>query len=200
MSQRSPIIEEALKRIRTGEHSPGSKKRRRTSKGLLILDAVLIIIILLFFYNKEPDTMYKTTSFNYRDIAVRISLTSEKETGDYLFSLTLNSRAEKSLSLPIDKSLATINLYCDGKLVTTEQIGPDMNTVSLKKEESKTYARIVNAALLTEYAREHHESVQPRKKSLIQLEKQHIPVRAEITLNTAEPVAITLDFKHGVSL
>lgn len=198
MTQRSPFLEEVLKRIRSGERTDYSKKRRRTSKILFVVDAFLIVIILLFFYNRNTDKLYHTTTFDYSRYSVRLSVTREHNEGDYLFSINLHSKSDKKITINFQKNAGTIQLKTGNTIIDTETFGENIDVIELKPDENQTYARIIDAGILNQYAREHPEALVPKKRSLIQFEKQHIPVKADITLNTSEPVTISLNFKHGV--
>jgi hypothetical protein len=191
-------LEEALKRIRSGEQPEGSRRRKKTSRILLVLDAVLIIIILMFLYNREPRSIYRTTSFNYGEIQVRFSVSGERNSGDYLFSLTLTSGGAGANLLKFNRAVGTLILRSGDSVIVSNALGKEFTSLELAAGESRTIARIIERSALSDFVEKHPEAVIQTKRSLIQFEKKRLPVKADLILNTAEPVTVSLEFDHGV--
>ena len=198
MATRSPILEETLKRIRSGEKPEGSKKKKRTSRILLAVDAVLIVVILIFFYNRQPQSLYRSSTFNYKDIAIRFSVSGDKATGNYLFSLTMQSRSTKPVVIRCDKNAGTITLRSGDAVIVSEPIGEEITAIKLAPEENRSMARIIEKKVINDFASTHPDNVKEVKRTLIQFEKRHVPVQADLTLNTKDPITVTLEFNHGV--
>ncbi|HOO73242.1 MAG TPA: hypothetical protein PK926_15900 [Spirochaetota bacterium] len=198
MATRSPILEETLKRIRSGEKPDGSKKRKRTSRILLAVDAVLIIVILIFFYNRQPQSLYRSSTFNYKGTAIRFSVSGDKTTGNYLFSLTMQSRSTEPVVIRCEKNAGTITLRSGDTVIVSEPVGEDITAIKLAPEENRSMARIIEKKVINEFALAHPEKVKEVKRTLIQFEKRHVPVQADLTLNTKDPITVTLEFNHGV--
>jgi len=199
MTEKETFTEKTLKRIKSGERTPSSARSRRLSKIVLIIDAVFVILILMFFFGKEKKDIYQTSTVSYNKLQVRFSIDIDRNTDDYLFSLSIKSNEDEKKSYNFSNSLATLDILYKNEIIKRNIIGKNIKRAELLPGEIKTFVSKVNRDTINEIALERGLRPTSRVKSLLQPGKNSIPLTALLSLNVNGKISSSIDFNHEVS-
>ena len=198
MNKRSKFTQETLDKINKGEKSEGTVKKRRLSRIVLVIDIIIIVLIVVFVTRKNDDTKYYSSSLSFNHLEYRFSIVRERESRNYLFSLSIKSNATTAREYVYEKSIAQLTIRHNEDVVFNTMIGDNVTNMRLLPGELKTFVLGINADNFNIYAKEHTEHLISEKKSLWESEKTYLPLLIIIKLNTREAVSTSLDFNHEV--
>ncbi|MDY6932966.1 MAG: hypothetical protein SVZ03_01930 [Spirochaetota bacterium] len=198
MIDKRDFTQETLEKIRTGEKPKTFIKRRRLSKIILIIDIIVIVIILAIINQRGHESIYHTTSLILDEMEYRFSLIREEKSSNYVLSVTIKSNSNVEKSYYYNNSIADINIQHAEAKIFNLSIGDNISSVKLLPGELKTFVKGIDISYFRRYAEENPEHITPPQKTLISLEKRHVPLQAVITLNTKERVSTKLNFKYRV--
>ncbi len=193
MSDSKNFSEKAFERIKKGERSPESRKKRRLSRILLLADGVLIVLILLFFYGDKKGPIYETASVKFRDLDIRYSVSTEEESGDYLFAMTVKNSTNKPIKYFFKKSLAVLSVRHESKQIFSTIIAEGVKEINLSPGKNKTFVEMVPKKNL-----EITGNRKPARKSLFDFTDTRIPLEAVFVFSPGEEITTSITFKHGV--
>jgi len=199
MNGKETFTGKALKKIRYGNSSSQNPRKRRISRLILVIDAVFILLIIVFFNTKKPEEVYHSSSMKYKNLNIRFSVSVEKQTHDYLFSLTLNSESDKKTKIQFKRSLAKINIFHKKTEIIQKKIGPETLFIRLDPGESRSFITQVSSKKFDTFAREKLNIRKRERKTLFQFDDMSMLLRAVMTLNTDTEISSAIEFKHEVS-
>lgn len=195
--QASPA-EQAIRRYRGADAEERAQKRRRFTGGLFIANIILIIILYAVFYNRNPAEEYRTTSFNYGNLQFRLSMTRDRETRDYIFSLTTRPVEGRNATARFNKNMADLAISYGPSVILKRTLGADVTFLDLKQGDADVRKAVIERHELKLYADAHPETVVSARGSLFSGERPHIPLTAEIRINAERPLGTSLNFKYEV--
>ncbi|MBN2160523.1 MAG: hypothetical protein JW807_14100 [Spirochaetes bacterium] len=190
--------ERTIRRFRSQESLERTAKRKRFSTGLFVVNLALIVVLYIFFSSRKPGEEYQSTSFNYGKMNFRFSIARERESRDYIFSLSTRTADGGSSTIRFTGGMADLVITHGGTLVAQKPVGRNIASLSLKAGETDTQNAVLDRYELQVFADGHPETVASPKRSLIQFEKPHIPLQAEIRIHVDRPVSTSLNFKYEV--
>jgi len=197
MQKKETFSEKALKRVQSGEHPKSSIKKRRLSRIILIVDGLLVIGLLIFFYNKNPEQTYLSSSVNFKNVEFKFSINSG-EKRSYFFTLEIKSDSNREKQLLFNDSVAELIIKHNNKPIIKRPIGENITRLILQPNGNRRFIELIKGTDIKEYADLHPELIKSRQKTLFQVEKPHIPMKAEILINLKEKISTSIDFNCRV--
>ena len=198
MNENRDFTQDTLKRIRSGEKPENSLKKRRLSRIILFIDIIIVVLILAYFNRRGTESYYHTNSLTLNNLEYRFSLVNERKYSNYIFSLTIKSNSTSEEQYYYNKSIADLTIQHDKEIIYKTSIGDNITSIKLLPGEIKTIVKEIDTNYFIKYAKEHTEYIIPKNKTLLALERRHIPLQAIITLNTSEVISTILNFKFEI--
>jgi len=193
------FTEKTLERIRSGKRVDSSTKSKKISRLILIADAAVIILIIFFLQNRKGDGFYKTVRFTKDKIAIRLSITKDSNSRDYLYSLIIKSNYKQKVTLNFKNEIATININSPKNLITSLHLGQNIKKLEILPNEFKNFITILNSEIIKEHILSHPDDVKKIQKTLIQLSNDYLEVENKIKINFIdEPQKSSIPFKCEV--
>ncbi|MCP4135407.1 MAG: hypothetical protein GY754_30840, partial [bacterium] len=131
MDEKETFTQKTLKSLRTHDGSERRTRKRKLSRIILFVDAIVVVLILIFFQTRTPEEHNRSATINYKDMQIRFSITNQKESGIYLYSITLKSTSKKQTVYTFDKSIAQLRIFHKNNTVITKTIGNDLVRLNL---------------------------------------------------------------------
>lgn len=177
------------------EESAERKKKKRISRIITIVDGGIVVLLLVFLSirNQNDNSAYATASAASQGLISRFSVNLDKETGDFIFSLTLRSdKGERSLKLL--GSAASLTLRHKGNVFYRQELGIGVSEIVLLPGETKTFPAQIPAEIIDAYL----SDILPdkKKKSLFEFKDDSEIVTAEASVNLINPISVSLEFKR----
>ncbi|MDY6968400.1 MAG: hypothetical protein SVR08_07085 [Spirochaetota bacterium] len=198
MNKKSKFTQETLDKINKGEKSESTVKKRRLSRIVLFIDIIIIVLIVVFVTRKDDDIKYYSSSLSLNHLEYRFSIVREKESRNYLFSLSIKSNSTTESKFIYEKSIAQLTIHYNEDIIYSSTIGNNVTSIDLLPGELKRFVIDITADNFNNYAKEHTEHLIHEKRSLWESEKKYLPLSIIIKLNTREAVSTTLSFNHEV--
>lgn len=192
------LAEQTIKRFRSPESAQRSANRRKISTGIFVVNIVLIVALYIFFSGKQPADDYQTSSFNYKNLQFRLSQTRDKETRDYIFTLSTKAAEGREATAYFNNGIADLVLLNSDTVIATKPMGRGITAVRLKPGETDIQKAVIEQFELKLFADSHPELVVSDRRSLFQADKAYLPLRAEVRIHAEQPVSTSLNFKYEV--
>ncbi len=195
--QESPA-EQAIRRYRRPDGDERTLKRRRFTGGLFIANVILIILLYALFAGNNDTDGYRTASFNYNDLQFRLSMTRDRETRDYVFSLTTRPLEGRSATARFNRNMADLIIMYGPSVIQRRTLGDQVTALYLKQGDADVRKAVVERSELKLYADAHPESIVSPRGSLLRRGTPYIPLVAEVRINADRQVGTSLNFNYEV--
>ena len=189
--------EEMIEKINSRKKRPLSKKRRKLPSFLIFLNIFIIAVMIFHYYRSSPERQYYSTVLIYSGVQYRFSITRDVSQ-QFNYSLTVKNLQGAMARVPFRDPVATVSIRHEDSLVSTVKLGGSVREISLKPGDSRAFVVSTGVGAFVDFANANRELITPKRRSFLSSEKRHIPLSAEIRLETREPVATVLDFKYTV--
>ena len=197
MSERKSPIQERIERYMAGTPSEGTLKKRRFSRILIFINLVLLAIIL--FVAKRPNvSTYQSTGIEYGSLNCRFSIGRDTKSGDYLLSVTLQSRDPVPREYIVDPPVASVLVSYGGRAIARASLGDNIRRITLAPGEVKSFVKPLDESPFEKFRDENPDALVPPRKTYLFAQKQHLPLEARLTVNLRERVSVTLNFNYEV--
>ena len=189
--------EEMMEKINSRKKRPMSQKRRKLPQFFIFLNIFIIAVMVFHYYRSTPERQYYSTVLMYGGVQYRFSITRDV-TQQFNYSLTAKNLQGALVRVPFRDPVATVSIRHEDALVSTIKLGGNLREISLKPGDSKVFVESTGVGVFVDFANANRDLITPKRRSFLSSEKRHIPLSAEIRLETREPVATVLDFKYTV--
>ncbi len=196
--QHESLAEQTIRRYRSPESLQRTEKRRRFSAIIFVVNIVLIMVLYLFYAGDRPRDLYQSSSFNYGDLEFRFSVMKERDTGNYIFSLTTRSARGKQAAARFTNGLADLVIARGSTVLAKMPVGKEISALVLKPGDMDLQKVVIDRVEMKVYTDGHPEYVVSPRRSLLSPDRPYIPLTAEIRIHADRPVSTTLKFKHEV--
>src|SRR3990172_12696711 len=169
------LAEQTLKRFRSPESAQRSAKKRKISTGIFLVNIVLIVVLYIFFSDKKPADDYQTSSFNYKNLQFRFSQTRDRETRDYIFTLSTRAAGDGETRALFNNGIADLVILNGDAVVVTKPLGKGITAVMLKPGEADIQKAVIDQLDLKLFAESHPEQMVSARRSLLQADKPYLP-------------------------
>lgn len=192
------LAEQTIRRFRSPESIQRTANRRKISTGILLVNLVLIVVLYTFYASRRPAEDYQTASFNYKNLEFRFSQTRDRETRNYIFTLSTKAIDGSETTAYFNKGVADLALLSGDTVIVTKPMGRGLTSVRLKPGEADIQKAVVEEPELKLFADSHPDLVVAERRSLFQAEKPYLPLRAVVRIHAEQPVSTSLNFKYEV--
>ena len=192
------LAEQTIKRFRSPESAQRSANRRKISTGIFIVNIILIVLLYIFFAGKKPADEYASSSFNYKNLQFRFSQTRDKETRDYIFTLSTRTADGGATTARFNNGIADLVILQGNTVVAQKPLGRNTPVLALKPGEADTQKAVIEQFELKLFADNHPELVVLESRSLLRADRPYVPFRAEVRIHAEQPVSTSLNFKYEV--
>ncbi|HOT44728.1 MAG TPA: hypothetical protein PLM53_07095 [Spirochaetota bacterium] len=196
--QHESLAEQTIRRYRSPESLQRTEKRRRFSAIIFVVNIVLIMVLYLFYAGDRPRDLYQSSTFNYGDLQFRFSVMKERNTGNYIFSLTTRSAPGKQAFARFNNGIADLVVAHGSTVLVKMPVGKEVAALALKPGDMDLQKVVIDRVEMNVYTDGHPEYVVSPRRSLLSPDRPYIPLTAEITIHADRPVSTTLKFKHEV--
>ncbi len=177
------FTERTLERIRSGASSEKSNRSKKLSRFIIFADIAVIVLIIFFLQNRKGDGFYQSVKIQKDKISVRISVTKDPNSLDYLYSLMIQSKNEKKIILSFEKEMATIVINSPNNLITTLHFGKKVTKFELLPGERKNFIQILNIESIEDHILAFPQDKTEVPKSLLQFSKDYMNLENNISVN-----------------
>jgi hypothetical protein len=192
------LAEQTIKRFRSPESVQRSANRKKISSGIFIINIILIVVLYIFYTSGTPTDEYQTSSFNYKNLQFRFSQTRDRETRDYIFTLSTKSGEGRETTTYFNNGIADLVILNGDSVITTKPMGRGITAMRLKPGETDTQKAIIEQLELKIFADSHPELLVSGRGSLLQADRPYLPLRAEVRIHAEQPLSTSLNFKYEV--
>lgn len=196
--QHETLAEQTIRRYRSPESLQRTEKRKKFSAIIFVVNIVLIMVLYLFYAVDRPGDLYQSSSFNYGDLQFRFSVMKERDTGNYIFSLTTRSAQGKQAVARFTSGLAELVIARGSTVLAKLPVGKDLTALVLKPGDMDLQKVVIDRVEMKVYTDGHPEYVVSPRRSLFSPDRPYIPLTAEVRIHADRPVSTTLKFKHEV--
>jgi hypothetical protein len=192
------LADQTIKRYRGAGSEERAQKRKRFTGGLFIANIVFIIILYAVFSNKNDIAEYQTSVFKYKDLQFRFSMTRDRETQDFIFSLSTSPTGGKNAAVHFNADMAEVVISYGPAVIVKKTVGENVTALDLKPGDSDVRKTVIERYELKLYADAHPESVIETRGSIFHPGKPYIPLIAEVRIHADQPLATMLKFNYEV--
>lgn len=186
-------VMEKLDRIKS---APSTQKKKKLPRFIIFLNIFLIGVMVFHYYRGMPGNEYYSTVIIYGGIQYRFSITREGAARKFIYSLTAKNARNTAVRVPFRGNVATVSIRNDETVVSAVKLGDGVRDLFLNPGDSKAFVESTGVGAFVDFANANRDLVTPRRRTIMSSEKRHIPMSAEVRLETGEPVATVLDFKY----
>lgn len=190
--------DEMMAKINSRKRSPLTRKRRKLPAFFVFLNIFIIAIMAFHYYRNVPERQYFTTLLSYSGVQYRFSITRDEATQKLSYSLTAKNSADALVRVAFRDPVATVSVRHEDTVVSTVKLGEKIRELTLKPGDSKVFVESTGVGAFVDFTNANRELITPKRRTFLSSEKRHIPLSAEVRLETREPVATVLDFKYTV--
>lgn len=191
--------EEVMEKLKTIKRTPSERKKRKLPSYIIFLNVFLIAVMVFHYYRtSNPERQYYTTVLVYGGVQYRFSITRDGVTQKITHALTAKNIRNAIVRVPFSDPVATITVRHDETVVSTVKLGDKVREISLKPGDTRVFAESTGVGAFVDFANANRDLITPQRRTFLSSEKRHIPMSAEIKLETREPVATLLDFKYTI--
>lgn len=194
----SEFTKKTLERIRSSSGSEPHAKKRRISRIILLIDIIIVIVIIMVYNRNAVDTQYYSNTVKYNNINYLISLTREKQTGNFIYSFTAASELSGAIRERYTGAIANLDIGYGDNIFYETRVGENVNKIVLQPGETKTFVKKISSSVFSKYAKNHPQNIIPEEKTLIMFEDQYIPLYIITTINSGNGLSTRLEFKYKV--
>jgi hypothetical protein len=196
--QHETLAEQTIKRYRSPESLQRTEKRKKFSAIIFVVNIVMIMVLYLFYASDRPRDLYQSSSFNYGDLQFRFSVMKERQTGNYIFSLTTRSAPGKRAAARFSSGIADLVISHGSTVLVKMPVGKEINALNLKPGDMDLQKVVIDRFEMKVHTDGHPEYLVSPPRSLFSPDRPYIPLTAEIRIHADRPVSTTLKFKHEV--
>ena len=193
MAEKETFTEQTLKRIRSGELSPATKKKRSLSRMIFLIDAIVVTLILVFLVSRNSEKDYTSATANTAGLTARFSVSNSSEAESYIMSLSLTSSLDAEKTWIFDKSIATVNLSHNKNVFYTSDISKNTLNLKILPGEVRTFTAMVPAYIINDYLNAH---VPKKKRTIVDFVVPSETIDAELTVNLSEKKTLLISFEQ----
>lgn len=197
-NQNESLADRTIRRYRGAGYEESTLKRRRFTGGLFIANLILIVILYAVFSDKNTSREYLTSSFTYNGLQFRLSMTTEKETRDYIFSLTTRPLEGKRASMRFNPYLADLAISHGPTVILTRALGKNVTMLDLNEGDADARNVVVETHELKLYADAHPEAVVSPGRSLFRGGTAYLPLSADVRVHAGSEMGTSLNFRYEV--
>ena len=196
--KKETFTEQTLKQIRSGETSPAMKKKRNTSRIIMLVDILILAVVIIFLNTRNSKNEYTTASANGSGLNMRFSVSEEKSSKTYLFTITLLSSVDDEKTWNFEPCLATLKLSCAGSTFYEDKFGVKISKISMLPGEARTFPLQIASEIIDIYSKEKANAAKRRKTLFDLLVKSGETINAEAVLNLQDKISASISFEHEV--
>ncbi len=195
-SSNSTTYNDLMKKIEAMRKNPKKKQKKKLPTLLLFFNVALIALIAFHFYRTAPERHYYTTMLRYGEIRYRFSITHDEATRKVSYSVSVKNESTGDRAVDYRGPLATVSLYHADTDVGSVPIAENVKKLSLQPNEVKVFFNTMDDTHLKDFASAHPELFVPKRRTFFSPARRHVPLTAEIRVNTTPVVATILEFKY----
>ena len=198
MDNRENFTKETLKRIRSGEQTPATKRSRRLSRGILIADAIVVLLVLLFLFGREDDApAYSSTVAFANKVSYRLSL-NEGDGKAYIFSLSMESKDTVPRELTFPGEVGSLSLFFGDRAVITRSFGKEVKLLPLLPGEVRTFIVTLPREEISHSLAPVYSKPEPENLAEALMGVKGPPLNGVATIRGDATVALALNFTFEV--
>lgn len=182
-------------RAKWQKKTPDKKKKR--GAWLLMINVLILGLLVFFMFQSKPERTRYHTLIKYSGIAYRLSITHDESAKTLGITLTLKNEQTAERRLGYDNPVAVVVLRYADVPVHSIALGEGVREIVLKPNDSRVFTQTLGERPLRSFAESTPEAVTPKRQTLFS-GKRHVPITAELSLRTREPVSTYLDFKYVI--
>lgn len=191
--------EQLIRRFRPPEQAIVREKRRRLSTIIFLVNIVILTALFVFHARRSSINEYQSHAFTYRDVIFRFSQMKDRDSGDYLFTLTLKPMPGKSVGIPFHDGVAELAFYHGDDLLFKKSLGAGVRLLSLAQGETKAFRETIPREEFDRIAVERPEWIAPAQRLLFEFERSYIPIRMDLVICDDRKMSILMQFRHEVN-
>ena len=172
---------------------------------IFILFSVLIIGFMLFFYFRsergssvDKDQSNISANIQYGGIQYQFSIKQDREFKKFNFSLIVENQNPAVKKLAFKDPVLTVNIRHKDTPIAAVNLGGGVKTFMLKPKEVREFFSTIAYGIFYDYADSHREFITPRRQTLFSMDKRHIPLVADIVVQTGDLPGTKLNFRYLV--
>lgn len=192
--------EKTLKRLRSKEKPYPSNRKRRISRILVIVDIILIVLLFLYFTSDRSDTFYKTSPLSFGNLDIRFSVIKDRDTGNYLLSLSMASNEQEPATYTFDENIASVKVLADSTPVEKIYLGRGVKSLKFQEGERKSFNAILEKQVLNDFIEQSPGGKYDTRRLIIGTAGDGLPVSINLTINYGDGITTYIDFYHKAEL
>ncbi len=193
MAEISPKVEEFRERIRS--KYPRRKEPNFRIPWYVLVVNMLLIAYILFIYGRKPSDDESGTTLQYDGAEYHLSIVREAGSDEKIASLTVRNLLNDKNTLVFANAIASLEFYHGKNLVDSEKIGDGITTMVLNPGEFRTFVVPIPLGKLIEWAKNLNGSSARKKRSLISVEPDYVPLSAWLTIHSRIPVTSIFEYR-----
>jgi hypothetical protein len=179
---------------------PKKSKKRKIGFFVIMADVLIISVIFVFYSQRGANELYKTITFRSEQCDFRFSIATEKDSENYVLTLTAEPVFENETTLLFNENVANIDFIYNEKNVFSVPIGNNITELKLAGSDIKTFAVPVSMKKLNNYILEKGDYKPKKRKHLFNFEGTSVMLQGKLTLDTKDApdkISETIEFRTG---
>lgn len=189
--------DEMMEKIHSRKKRPLSQKKRKLPQFFVFLNIFLIAVMVFHYYRSTPERQYYSTVLIYGGVQYRFSITRDV-TQQFNYTLTAKNLQNVTARVPFRDPVATVSIRHEDLTVSAIRLGEKVRDISLKPGDTRAFVVTTGVGTYVDFANANRDLITPKRRSFLSSEKRHIPLSAEVRLETREPVSTVLEFKYTI--